>query len=645
MSAVRSSSIGSFAASLSAFTASIWFRPGETGRLQYIMAAGASASSTPLFAVRLTTADKIEIVGSSTQLIDYALTIGRLHHLLLSHDGTTLYWRLSSIAELANGSAVWASPNLTAADRVAIGSRHDSDADLLSGELYRVYFIRQNLGAATTRGLRARFERMDHDLLLPGYPKMFAPAQPADGTLPDILFGGSQSPADWNAGSNRGTMSFSAASGTTLTEAGIAQYLVAAAMINTPFAGDVAGQYIYSEGSDGTIMRSTPADPENRTAILTYTEFQTFKDSLGVDLGPALVGRIACLASGAMLLLLKQVASGKYFLYRSSNPLDWSTAKNNPVLLTGGNGAGGHKSEVRWLSRQSVFEGTFNGAAAVYLVEYNISNPTNYTDRVWYSTDDGATWTTFWIANQFDGPAVIRHLHAGMQTPAGEIVIFTGDSATEMGLVRGTSTAVWSDIAGQTLAQIKVTRGASYVLDDAATKRIGVLQNVRAPGNWTMAGSEGGDTYNYGTAIWAIKDDFSEVHRVYKAQRHKAVILGGDGVITNGAHIDFDGLYTAFDYMFAWAPGQREGTHMAFQTSRDGWFWAEAGYVDVQGEGRGAYGNAFENFLSGGRWVVGGLYQYILEGRQAALILDKGGIIGNRIVSNRLNKPDGWVTP
>lgn len=647
MSAIRSSSLGTFAASLSAFTASIWFRPMEAGRLQYILAAGVDSSATPLFAIRQTAADDIEVVGSATQTIATGIEIGRLHHIMLSHDGTNLYWRVSSIIELSSGTAAWASPNLTTANRLAIGSRHDADTAMLDGELYRVYMIRSNLGDARSASVLGRFEKPSTDQFRAGYPTTFAPRRPAQGSLPDIYFGGSQQSAQWAAGTNRGSMMFAGATGTAVADTGLGRLLTTSTSIEYgAFAYATDGTYVYVVNSlEGSVKRAPANDLASMTTLMTLADMATFKDSGGTPIGSdARASALHFAADGSALLTVINYSTKFTFMYRSADVTTWGSSEKDPVLLVGGDEAQtSHKYEIRALNTHSFLNGTFNGNPAVYFVEYNISPETGsgpadaFTDWVWYSTDSGATWAPFWKANPFNGPRKFRHGHGITQLADGQIVCFFGDLGAESALIRGTSTAVWSDIHEKTHAEIKSIRGASYLLEDTTDNRYVAIQSSQKNG-WLFFGSEGSSTNGVGIAIWAVNSDFSTTVRTYRNRNHIPGLWGGPGALSNGAHVEWGGVFFAIDYLFPYVAGVCTADYMEVQSSRDGWFWVPCGRINMESAvavtGEGA---AYWNFIANDKWVLGGPYTNYMAGTKATLVVSKAGWTGARDSAPVLN--------
>lgn len=171
-------------------------------------------------------------------------------------------------------------------------------------------------------------------------------------------------------------------------------------------------------------------------AVLNATLCSSLKDAAGTVLGAntAIVSAKALL-SGAVIFVVSEATSGKYYLFRTSadrqNVGTTSTPIDLKAVMNIGEKAAVQPAGIRFLHARSFCEAVVNSTKKLLFAEYNVSSgrvsgSTGDHVRVWQSLDDGVTWS---ILIEFNGDGTnhhIDHWHFVKQNPATGWIYFGG---------------------------------------------------------------------------------------------------------------------------------------------------------------------------------------------------------------------------
>ena len=173
-------------------------------------------------------------------------------------------------------------------------------------------------------------------------------------------------------------------------------------------------------------------------AVLSATTSTALKDTAGSALGAnTSIISAKALASGAVIFVVIEATSGKYYLFRTStdrqNVGTTSTPTDLKAVMNIGEKSAIQPAGIRFLHARSFCEATVAGSKKLLFAEYNVASgrvngSTSDQVRVWQSTDDGVTWS---ILMDFNGDGTNHHLdhfHFVKQNPANGWIYFgSGD--------------------------------------------------------------------------------------------------------------------------------------------------------------------------------------------------------------------------
>lgn len=631
MSAIRSTSIGPLANTLYRFTLSAWIRPQASG-LQRVFAVGAAAAS-PLLSLHQDASDNLVIsTGATSQTIMAAAEFqtNRLYHCLVTYDTGTLYWRVSSKLVLGSGTASWASSiAMATATSCSVGSLHDSaTTDPFNGHIQGIYFSRQFLGDARDSATWSIFEQASGELQ--GFPICISPTTPSL-YPPEVMFGYTQTAAAWNAGTNRGTVTFSAAAGTALTGVGISKRLVQSpnAYIAQPYNTD--GTYIYASPNGNKLVRLS-MDRTTSTDLFTIGTSPGFKKEDGSLITNGGFYELYKTRTGWLFQVLDTSTNVRRF-YRtptatlqSALPIVWPVPDLMPVLTLGSDSAtsltGTLYAGRRTLGHSSFIVGTFNSGDALYIGEYDgVPTGSSLPGNIWYSTDDGATWGVFWRFQNYSASTPptnrkLRYVHGMCQLATGEIAaVMNGITANEHLILVGPSTTDWTALNNKTVTEI-IAAGAPHVAivgTGADSDKTRWLQPTSI-GNWLFGGNEETDLSRPTSGLYAVRKDGTDltlVHRRANMQAPNRADAGGCMVALTPAgqpSVLVSTDYAPSDTTYPDYPVPQ----LEVRTSMDGFFWVPVAKLDLR-SGRTSISQTWTTFQAGDELCIAGVYQQFLS--------------------------------
>ena len=177
-------------------------------------------------------------------------------------------------------------------------------------------------------------------------------------------------------------------------------------------------------------------------AVLANTDCQSLSNVAGTALGSnTSIISTKVLASGALLYVVNEATTGKYYLFRTSTNRSTvgsgAGATDKKAVMNIGEKGAVQPAGVRILHARSFCEAVvvINGVSTkkVLFAEYNVaagrvSGSTSDQVRVWQSLDDGITWS---ILIEFNGDGTNHHLdhfHFVKQDPVTGLIYFgSGD--------------------------------------------------------------------------------------------------------------------------------------------------------------------------------------------------------------------------
>lgn len=602
-SAVYASS-GVSLSNLTAFSASILFRPRVVNAQQYIFAIGDSANINPIMGMYVglsggSTFVVRDVTAAANRTISWApagtVHAGRLYHVLVSwRVGYPMECYVRSIAQIYTGVSSVDPGGMdryikfSAANRASIGSRHDaSTAKRLIGDIYHIHLYPEYIGNVRSKAIYELFCSTNPGA--DGYiPQRSAYIGGLFTTTPLIDYRDDEIVEMWISGNNRALITFPAVTGSALTCVGLSRGLE---YTENPVVGqsptwvqdydrdaDPSPTALYAIPSGS--FRSTPFDDRTKASyVMTGVAMRGLRDEFAVALGesPTMLKFRVSPSSGAGFLAIKKPSTTQGFLFRAPKAADWTNPNNWTLVLrlgcdsanglAAGTGYTTHQKDTRWLDRNGMLFATFNGSSAIYVAEYNAgTSSASQSTRIWYSVDDGVTWGIFWEANPMTGTTHFRHCHGLAWNPDdSQLLVMMGDNYNEAALLVGTTATTWSAINNTSPANIAAAAGVTW-----SGKICYGLQKYR----WISAIYK--DGYFFGhvdgstdVGIYALKKDCTSIQRVFRSEQQTMVGAAVRGGSALAATADGETLYYMGDFIQSGTGSLKLQVH----ASRDCWFW------------------------------------------------------------------------
>lgn len=584
MSTIRSSAVINRV--YSGFTADIWWRPTAVGAQQRIISIGVSGSSAVLY-VEQTAAGALTVGDATdTTTMHSGVVANRLYHITITYDRGAISYRVASKIVWATGTATWTAKSIAAlTSYFAIGSTHHNTPTFpATGHLLKVFFAPRWIAAATSSTVYGIFEQTSGNDT--GEMILHSPIT-ALGTTPDVYFGPTQTAAEWAAGTNRGSIAFGAATGTALTDIGLAKTLTRPAnpIIRTPQCSD--GSYLYT-AYIGQAIRRYALDRSSYAVLMTQSKTD-WKKADGVTPITGNDGYYAFYrtASGFLVQVLDSGGAIRRFYRSTSASFDADPVNDiKPVLSIGSNGTTGiNGTEVSGrnaLGLSTYVVGTFNGAPALYFGEYEAAGAPSKCGTIWYSVDDGASWAVFWrYSNAGHTPPLWRYCHGVVQLDDGRLaVIMNGVSTTDSAIVIGPTTATWSDIDDATTATIQAN--GTYTVLKQADDTFRWIQATTFNGLLV-----GGNEQNHGSdsvrGMYAVSQTgLTGSSTATRTHRRANMLIGPPDLEAHpgGGIRNLNGLLVASDYVGPY-DSQSPTTVLEVRTSLDGLFWVPVAKINL----------------------------------------------------------------
>lgn len=607
MSTLRSSAVINRV--YSGFTADIWWRPTAVGAQQRLISIGVSGSSAVLY-VEQTAAGALTVGDATdTTTMHSGVVANRLYHITITYNKGSISYRVASKIVWATGAATWTNLNIAATSaKFAIGSsHHDTPTFLATGHLFKVFFSPRWIAAATSATVYGIFEQTSGNNT--GEMILHA-ASTALGTTPDVYFGPTQTAAEWAAGTNRGSIAFGAATGTALTDVGLAKALSrpANAVIRNPECAD--GSYLYTTYL-GQAVRRYALDRSSYDVLMTQSKTDWLKsDGVTPITGNSGYYAFHKTVSGYLVQVLDSGGSIRRY-YRSASTT-FTGSDLVPVLSIGNDGTTGingtDTSGRSALGLSTYVAGTFNGSPAIYIGEYNAADAPVRCGTIWYSTDDGASWAPFWrFEHAGNSPRHFRYCHGLVQLDDGRLAaIMNGVSSTDSVIVIGATTAPWSDIENADTATIQ--GNGNYVCLKQADDTFRWIQGLAFNG-LLIGGNEQGFGYDSVRGMYALSQTgLTNSSTATRTHRRPNMLVGpppleahpGGGVRSLG------GLLVSADYLGPYDT-QSPTTVMEVRTSLDGLFWVPVAQINMSPTH--PLSHSWTTFAVGTELYIGGTYE------------------------------------
>lgn len=222
--------------------------------------------------------------------------------------------------------------------------------------------------------------------------------------------------------------------------------------------------YIYGNTYGADLVRWPKNNPTSKTTLVASITNLPGATALGLTTPQSLH-----ITNNGTLLFFVKGSGNLCYVWRSTD--GGATWGSNYVHRPGWTGTV-HRADRGPLGKSSICNATINGNSGyVFFAEYRVEYTAGIAELyVWYSNNDGQTWNVLWDMNP-GGIQVTKHCHSIYQDPyTGKIVICTGDSNDDSGVLIADFSANWSAISGMKMLYIKNAAIPGFVVYSGAQR-------------------------------------------------------------------------------------------------------------------------------------------------------------------------------